>query len=177
MKDILQIGIPSVIGIVLAILSYKLGKRSKKYDALLPKAIPIAEQIIDLLQKIESRYKYLKEFFKLNFRQFHNIDEMVDSFEGHGDLYEQEKNDIQTMMQQRVDLLNLCHSARLYLDNNILSNIEKYIEVGNFGFSSAVGFDDFYKNFWLNLLKEENEKYRITLYNDTMKYCQKLLPK
>jgi hypothetical protein len=177
MKDILLISLPSIAGLILAYLSYKFGKRSKKYETLLSKAVPLAEQIIELLQKIESSYNYLMDFHKINFHHCDNIDVMVNSFESHGVLYEEEQNVIQELIQNRLDLSNLCRSARIYLDNNLLTNIENYIKTGDFSFSSAVGYDDFNKNFWTNLLREENNDYRIALYKDTIKHCHKLLPK
>lgn len=178
LDDILKIGIPSLIGLVTAFVSYSLGKRSKKYEILLEKSIPIAERVSTKLNTIHLVNEKLAEYYHKNFDHMESFEHAMDSFDRYiTSLHNDVTNNIHELMQVRDALKAEIANSSLYLNHTLTNEIMRYLKLGDFTFADSELHSNFYEEFWRNLLDIENTKLRTLLYSDVNKYIAKILPK
>jgi len=178
MKDYLLVGIPLIFALITSFFSFQYGKRSKKYAIILSKAIPLAERILELLNQINELNNQLTSYFKNNFGKDTPFEDKIDKFRAYSYTLDKDaKENIQELLKKRDDLKELITKSYLYLNNEILHSIKKYLSIGDFVFSKGIQFSDFEEKFWANLTNAENITKRDFYYSKIIKKLNKLLPK
>ncbi len=169
----------SILGIIISSTAgYIFGRRKKIDEIRLNIAFPKAEEISIIIQEIFDDEESLTKWWHNNFGHLKNIDEGIEYFEKHNNLYENEHQVVQNLLNKSGLLCKNVRSARIYLNEKDLDRIEEYLSIGHFTYSSdglgGILFSTFLKEFFSNLLDEENSKKRIALFAEIKKRLNKM---
>ena len=168
MNEKVLIAILGILGSILsAFIGYFLGKKKKIDELRLNQAFPRAEEISTLMQDIYHSDISFAEWWKKNFGHLENIQQGINYFE-ELDIYRDTGRDIISLHDKRNRLRQHTRIARIYLNQKVLDDIEKYLEIDSFSYShdgmGGILFTSFWGEFFLNLLDEEKSKERKKLY-------------
>ena len=165
MEGLLPTLITAISGIVLAVLTYLLGRKTDVAKARFEKGWPLAETISVRLIELHRLETQLTRWFEGNFGHL-PIEQGADYFDrDRGGLYSDESEQIDHLYEKRRDLSTAVKEARIYLNPTDLDRIEEYLAIGDFKWSSAPPFfSSFTQEFFRNLLNTTNRRHREKLY-------------
>ena len=150
LSDLLKIGIPSLIGALSAIGAYRIGKREKRDAIELKRQYELGDQISVLFLRIHETYTKLTKKFKADFGHF-DLERAAHVY-GSSPLHKGDIPALERLNDDREQLRDLIKAGRLYLNLDLLNRIEKYVELGDFVYSTDGGImhnsymEDFVKN-------------------------------
>jgi hypothetical protein len=166
LEGLLPTIVTAVSGLVVAILTYLLGRKSEVARARMEKGWPLAEIIAIRFIEVHGLESDLRRWFQGNFGHLTNSDEGADFFDEHRDsLYADDAARIESLNQKRRDLAEAIKQARIYLNPADLDRIEEYLSIGDFKWTTAPPFfTEYTRKFFKNLLDEGNKQRRDRLH-------------
>jgi len=171
LNDLLKIGLPSILGIVAAIVTYRLGRRAKIDDRKIQKGMELAEEISKLFQDIVDLEEYFYEFYKANYSHL-ELRDAVDNFTRMKSLFYEDYKRIDERAEKRSQLYGKLKIGRVYLNSRLIERIRDYLNVGEFHYEHDAGglTNTYYEDFFKNIIDKSNIKQR-------QKLKDKILPK
>ena len=173
--------IAALIGLVTAftttLLAHSLKSKSERNTIKVKKAYDLAEDIAGRLQKIDTRYRYLAEFWLLNFGHLDSRAKGIEAFKNKSQsVYPNEVKAINNLSLERTQLEKALLGAWLYLPDKVVQPIEDYLDLGRFAFKTdGIGFvDTAIEEFLENLLKPENIIGRKTKLDEVKKAMRRM---
>lgn len=153
-----------VTAIVTAIVSYYLGKKATIDNKRIDRGFTIAEEIAVLFQEVSELEKSLCTVYDMNFSD-RSFDEAWAVLEKLRVLYNQQFNQIKELSNLRESLNGKLKSARLYLRNSVLDDIQVFLDLSLFRYDTDGGvmFNTFEREFMRNLVSEDNRIARTDL--------------
>jgi hypothetical protein len=165
MESVLPTAITAASGLFIAVLTYRLGRKTEINKARLEKGWPLAQKIAVTMIELNQIETRLARSFQRNFANL-TVDEGAAYFDRERDgLYKEEAGEIDQLVQKRRELAAASREARIYLNPDDLDRIEQYLAVGDFNWNTAPPFfSSFTAEFFRNLLDRKNIGRRARLF-------------
>ena len=177
-KDLIKIGLPLLFGVLLSILTYRLGRRAKIDEQKIEKGVELGQEITILFQDVAALEDRLYEFYRSNYEHLKNVDKAVDNFEKMKTLYEPEYVAIDELSKKKQQLEEKIKEGRYLLKSSILVDMQTYLDLLKFKYDQDVfgSMTTFYRQLFLNLMDSKSRKKRKNIKRKVLGKLHKLLP-
>jgi len=177
-EDLLKIGLPLLFGVLLSIVTYRLGRRARLDEEKREKGVDLAQEIKALFQDVAALEDRLHAFYMSNYEHLKSVDKAVDNFEKMKNLYEPEYTAVEELSSKRQLLEEKVKEARNLLKSSILANIQAYLDLLKFRYDEDVfgSKTPFYRQMFVNLMDPKSHKKRKNFKGKVHGKLHKLLP-
>jgi uncharacterized membrane-anchored protein YhcB (DUF1043 family) len=177
-ENLIKIGLPLLFGVLLSILTYRLGRRAKIDEQKIEKGVELGREITILFQDVAALVDHLHEFYRSNYEHLKNVDKAVDNFEKMKTLYEPEYIAIEELSNKKQQLAEKIMEGRYLLKSSILVDMQTYLDLLKFKYDQDVfgSMTAFYRQLFLNLMDSKSSKKRKNIKGKVLGKLHKLLP-
>jgi uncharacterized membrane-anchored protein YhcB (DUF1043 family) len=177
-EDLIKIGLPLLFGVLLSILTYRLGRRARIDEKKIEKGVELGQEITILFQDVAALEDRLYEFYRSNYEHLKNVDKAVDNFEKMKTLYEPEYSAIDELSNKKQRLEERIKEGRYLLKSSILVDMQTYLDLLKFKYDQDVfgSMTTFYRQLFLNIMDSKSYKKRKNIKRRVLGKLHKLLP-
>ena len=177
-KDILKIGVPTLLGIISTLVAYRLGKKSRKDEQTIARRLELGERIVVLYQEVVDLEEHFFEFFKKNYGHLYDIERAIENFEKMNTLYQPEYEKIDLFSDKQEELVEKLKEGRYHFKAGIISRMQEYTGLLDIGVTkeSAGLFNTYHRQFFLNITDPNLRKKRAKINQKIKKRLKQLSP-
>jgi len=159
-------------------INYLIGKRTKIDDIKLKEVPSIAKRVSVLFQNVMDDDQYYFNFYHSDaFKYIKNIEDFSRHFENQRGSFYGEYHRIDELIKTREKLKVQLKTARLYLNYDIIEDIQTYLKLDQFWYETTAYTDNntFYLEFFRNISDDKNHAMRGKISHRVLKKLGRLI--